>query len=226
VLLIATTIALSWLVMMAVHEFGHVLHAWLSGGSVQRVVLHPLAISRTDVAPNPHPQFVAWGGAVWGSLIPLALLVSGGYLLPRYRFLLAFFAGFCCLANGLYLAAGSFTGAGDAGDLLRHGAASWQLILIGLPLSAAGLWLWNGLGPSFGYGPAAKPIDKRLAIKLALALVLWILVTLILSARWTCVSSRSSRGLPVAPREETIGLPQLHSTTTLFRVRSPFERRS
>jgi hypothetical protein len=183
VLLIVVTIALSWLLMMAVHEFGHVLHAWLSGGTVQRVVLHPLSISRTDVAPSPHPQFVAWGGAVWGSLIPLGLLVAGAYLVPKYRFLIAFFAGFCCLANGLYLAAGSFVGAGDAGDLLRHGAASWQLILVGLPLSAVGLWLWDGLGPSFGYGPAAKSIDRRLTIKLALAIASWILITFALSAR-------------------------------------------
>jgi hypothetical protein len=182
-LLIATTIALSWLLMMAVHELGHVLHAWFSGGVVQRVVLHPLSISRTDVAPNPHPQFVAWGGAIWGALIPLGLLGVGSYLIPKYRFLLAFFAGFCCLANGLYLAAGSFTGAGDAGVLLRHGAATWQLVLFGLPLCAVGLWLWNGLGASFGYGPAAGNVDRRLIMSLALALTFWILITSILSAR-------------------------------------------
>jgi hypothetical protein len=55
-------VALSWLAMQAVHEFGHMLHAWLSGGRVVQVVLHPLAISRTDVEPNPSPQFVVWGG--------------------------------------------------------------------------------------------------------------------------------------------------------------------
>ena len=56
--LIVATGALSWLAMMIVHEFGHVLHAWFSGANVVKVVLHPLAISRTDVAPNPHPLFV------------------------------------------------------------------------------------------------------------------------------------------------------------------------
>ena len=69
--LIAATCCLSWLAMMALHEFGHMLHAWLSGGHVAKVVLHPLAISRTDVSPNSHPLFVVWGGPVWGTVLPL-----------------------------------------------------------------------------------------------------------------------------------------------------------
>lgn len=169
--------------MMAVHELGHVLHAWFSGGEVQRVVLHPLSISRTDVSPNPHPRFVAWGGALWGTVLPLAILGLGAIFVPPYRPLLAFFAGFCCIANGLYLAAGSFTGAGDAGDLLRHGAAQWQLVLFGLPACALGLWLWNGIGPSFGLGRANGAVDRRLAILLAVALGIWAVFTALVSAR-------------------------------------------
>src|SRR5437899_1075551 len=60
-LLIASTLAVSWLGMMVVHEFGHVLFAWLSGGTVARVVLSPLEFSRTDLEKNQHPLFVAWG---------------------------------------------------------------------------------------------------------------------------------------------------------------------
>jgi hypothetical protein len=129
VLLVILVIAISWLAMMAVHELGHVVHAMVSGGQVERVVLHPLAISRTDVSPNPHPLFVAWGGAVWGTLLPLALFAVVRVAAPKNSYLAAFFAGFCCLANGLYLAAGSFGRVGDAGDLLRHGAQQWQLWL-------------------------------------------------------------------------------------------------
>lgn len=171
-LLVISTLGLSWLAMMAVHELGHVLNAWTSGGHVERVVLHPLAISRTDVSPNPHPLWVAWGGALWGTMIPLLLLKVARLRPWRHQFLAAFFAGFCCLANGLYLAAGSFDRVGDAGDLLRHGTAQWQLIAFGLPLAALGLWLWNGLGPHFGWSAGAKPIDRRLAINLAVALAL------------------------------------------------------
>ena len=170
VLLIVAVLGLSWLGMMAVHELGHILNAWLSGGRVVRVVLHPLAISRTDVTPNPHPQFVAWGGAVLGTLGPLAMLAIGRLVIPRYSYLLAFFAGFCCLANGLYLAIGSFAAIGDAGDLLRHGAPRWELIFFGVPFSVLGLWLWNGLGRHFGFGTAAGNVDRTAAAGLAIAL--------------------------------------------------------
>ncbi len=185
VLLIALTVALSWLAMMAVHELGHVLHAKLSGGTVERVVLHPLAISRTDVSPNPRPLFVAWGGAIWGTMIPFVLLVVVHSTARRYAYLAAFFAGLCCLANGLYLAAGSFGGVGDAGDLLRHGAAQWQLLLSGVPVSILGLWLWNGLGPHFGLGPTKgqvpDQVDRRMVVYLAGALIFVVVLELSLA---------------------------------------------
>jgi hypothetical protein len=183
VLLIVSTIGLSWLGMMAVHELGHVFGAWLSGGRVVDVVLHPLAISRTDVAPNPHPRFVAWSGPLFGTFVPLAMLTFGRLTASRYHYLLAFFAGFCCVANGLYLAVGSFAAVGDAGDLLRHGAARWQLILFGVPATAVGFWLWNGLGSHFGVGPAAGQIDRRVAIALAIALLIVVMLGLFLSPR-------------------------------------------
>ncbi|HYW78763.1 MAG TPA: hypothetical protein VE890_04265, partial [Thermoguttaceae bacterium] len=68
VLLIVAATGFSWLMMMVLHEAGHVLHAWLSGGHVVRVVLDPLSFSRTDVLPNPHPLWVVVGGPLWGCL--------------------------------------------------------------------------------------------------------------------------------------------------------------
>lgn len=63
-ILIGSTLLGSWLGMQAVHELGHVAGAWLTGGRVERVVLHPLTISRTDLATNPHPLPVVWAGPV------------------------------------------------------------------------------------------------------------------------------------------------------------------
>jgi hypothetical protein len=179
--LIVSLVGLSWPAMMAVHELGHVLHALVSGGSVVRVVLHPLAISRTDVSPNPHPQFVAWGGAVWGTILPLALFVITRWLTPKYAYLVAFFAGFCAVANGLYLAGGSLSGASEAGDLLRSGAAIWQLLAFGLSATIMGLWLWNGIGPSFGLGVAGGKVDRAVAVAVAIAFVAVVVVELLLS---------------------------------------------
>src|SRR5262249_19227175 len=71
VLLIATTLANAWLLMQAVHEFGHVLGGWMTGGHIRQVVLHPLTISRTDLDVNPVPLLVCWAGPVLGAVLPL-----------------------------------------------------------------------------------------------------------------------------------------------------------
>jgi len=139
----------SWVGMMLTHECGHVLHAWLSGGKIAHVSLPLAGFSRTDVAPNPHPQFVAWGGAVWGCFTPL-LLLAAACRFARPRRLLLFFAGFCLIANGAYLAVGLPLRAGDAGDLVRHGAPPWTLVAFGVITVPLGLAFWHLLGPRFG----------------------------------------------------------------------------
>ena len=157
--LVASTLMLSWLAMQAVHEAGHVLAAWASGEAVHRVVLHPLAISRTDVTHDRHPRIVAWGGPVVGATLPL-----GMFALARRRrlsYLLRFFAGFCLVANGAYLGVGAFDGVGDAGDLLRFGASRWSLVAFGLAAAPSGLALWHGLGPHFGLAPARGDVEPE-----------------------------------------------------------------
>lgn len=163
-LLIAATLAASWWGMMTVHEAGHVAAAIATGGTVQEVELAPWAISRTDVSPNPSPLVVVWSGPVAGVMLPLIVWLVARKIMPTVAPLLRFFAGFCLLANGAYLAFGSLNHIGDAGDLLRHGAAAWQLWLFGIVCMPAGLWLWNGLGSSFGMGANVEPVDRRVAI--------------------------------------------------------------
>lgn len=135
-----------WLAMLATHEAGHVLHAWISGGRVERVVLPLFGFSRTDLAENPWPLFVAWGGALWGCLLPAGMWGVTVAIRPRLSGWLQFFTGFCLIANGAYLAAGSMIEAGDTGDLLRHGAPLWTLIASGILGIIGGLWLWHVLG--------------------------------------------------------------------------------
>lgn len=77
---VIAVLGLSWLGMMATHEFGHVAAAKLTGGSVVRVVLHPATISRTDVSPNPSPLVVASAGPVLGCLIPALLILAVRWL--------------------------------------------------------------------------------------------------------------------------------------------------
>lgn len=151
-------LAIAWYAMMALHETGHVLHAWLSGGQVQRVVLPLADFSRTDVGPNPAPRFVAWGGAIWGCLLPLGLW--GLWRARRWRDgrAIQFVAGFCCIANGCYLGAGVFLPVGDARDLMVLGTPRWALGCFGIAALTAGLYLWHRLGPNFGlYASGSVP---------------------------------------------------------------------
>src|SRR5437868_4041961 len=117
--------------MQEVHELGHVLGAWATGGKVNRVVLSPMTISRTDVTNNRRPLIVAWAGPTFGVILPL-LVWGGMHAAGRpSAFVLRFFAGFCLIANGLYIGLGSFGRIGDCGEMLRHGSAPWQLWLFG-----------------------------------------------------------------------------------------------
>ncbi|MBA3697293.1 MAG: M50 family metallopeptidase [Planctomycetes bacterium] len=164
VLLLATFLPWCWLMMMVVHELGHVLAAWMTGGTVERVVLHPWAISRTDLSHNPQPLSVSWAGAVVGSVVPvLVWLIAQASRIPLAPFT-RFFAGFCLVTNGVYLGMGAWTGDGDAGDLIAAGAAVWQLVLFGVGALASGLWLWHGLGPAFGFSGRQEAITHRSVI--------------------------------------------------------------
>ncbi|MBX3438686.1 MAG: M50 family metallopeptidase [Planctomycetaceae bacterium] len=161
ILIMGSLLPLCWLGMMAVHELGHAAAAWATGGTVTKVVLHPLGISRTDVAPNPHPLAVAWAGPMFGMLLPLLLWQAcKAAQLPGVH-VLQFFAGFCLIANGAYLAGGSIQGIGDAGDLLRWGAPLWSLWVFGALTMPLGLFLWHGLGRHFGIGPHAVQIPNE-----------------------------------------------------------------
>jgi hypothetical protein len=174
-LLIVSTAVLSWLLMQAIHELGPCVAAWVTGGTVTKVVLHPLSISRTDVEPNPRPLIVAWGGPILGSLIPLILWAVTEAAKQQTRYLWRFFCGFCLLANGLYIGIGSLGAIGDAGDLVRYGSSIGMLWLFGLVTAPAGFMVWNGLGPAFGIGTQAPPVPAKLAYFVA-GLLLMVLI--------------------------------------------------
>jgi hypothetical protein len=180
--LIAATLGFSWLAMQVVHEFGHVVAAAASGGRVAEVVLHPAAISHTRLAANPHPLLVVWMGPLVGTVLPLAATVlARAYLLPGW-YIVQFFAGFCLIANGAYLAFGSLGGVGDAGDLLRYGTPTWLLWLFGVITIPIGLRLWDDLGPHFGLGSSAGHVDRAAAYVMLAGLILLIVVEVAFSS--------------------------------------------
>ena len=162
-LLIGSTLAASWWGMMLVHETGHMIAAWCTGGGIVGWELKPWAISRTDVRPNPSPLVVAWAGPLFGTLVPIVLAIAASYLKRSVSAYVWFFAGFCLITNGAYLAFGSFDGVGDAGDILRAVSMRWPLWLFGVVAMPLGLWCWHGLGSAFGIGDGAKSVTRRQA---------------------------------------------------------------
>jgi hypothetical protein len=162
-ILVVSTVLGSWLGMQAAHELGHVLGAFLTGGKIAAVVLHPLTISHTELIDNPHPLIVVWAGPLVGVMLPLILW--GLLELKRVpgAFVARFFAAFCLISNGAYLGAGSFVGAGDCGEMLRQGSPVWTLRVFGAVAVPIGFWLWSGQGPKFGLGDAQGKVSHSVA---------------------------------------------------------------
>lgn len=179
--LIATTFLSAWLLMQGVHELGHVLAGILTGGEIRAVVLHPLEISRTDLGTNPSPLIVCWAGPLFGAIAPIGVWLLASWKQAACAFWLKFQAGFCLIANGAYLAVGANEGIGDAGDLQRYGSPAWLLFLFGAATIPIGLWMWNGLGRTFGLGQQADVISWRPALISSSVLTATIVLELIFS---------------------------------------------
>jgi hypothetical protein len=176
--LIVSVLLGSWLGMQAVHEMGHVVAAWATGGRVARVVLHPLTISRTDLDHNPRPLVVVWAGPLSGVLVPVVAWAVAWVLRVPGVYLLRFFAGFCLIANGAYIGVGSLENIGDPGEMLRHGSPAWTLWAFGVAAMSVGLWLWHGQGKHFGLGPAGGQVSLRAAYGCLAGVVVGIIIEL------------------------------------------------
>jgi len=162
--LIVTFLGFCWLGFQAVHELGHVAGAWLSGGKVVKVVLHPCAISRTDVEPNPHPLFVVWAGPLVGTILPLMAFLVVARLRTPGVYLFRFFAGSCLIGNGCYIGLGWIDRVGDTGVMLAHGSEPWMCISFGLASVPSGLSHWHRQGPYFGLGPSKGKVGRSAVV--------------------------------------------------------------
>jgi len=146
ILFIVSLAGISWLGMMAFHELGHVCGAVLTGATIERVVLSPLTISRTDIGVNPNPALVVWMGPVLGCVLPLTIFAMVPQRNVMLRQVAQFFAGFCLIANGSYIAVGAIDRVGDCRQMLDAGSPLWTLCAFGALTIPVGFWLWHRLG--------------------------------------------------------------------------------
>ena len=141
----AATVLVWWWLMMAVHELGHVLGCCLSGATIEAVVLWPWTISETVRSGSAAPLLDTWAGPLFGAGLPVVLWWALRRRPFDLRTWVGGWAGFCLVANGVYLGVGWLDQVGDAGDLLRLGMPAYVLALSGAVLVAAGLALWHVL---------------------------------------------------------------------------------
>ncbi len=169
--------------MQLLHETGHVIGALTSGGTVEQVILNPLQFSRTDLSRNPKPLYVAWSGPIFGATAPLVIVAAVWRYKTWWKQLVCFFAGFCLLANGLYLGVGGFITAGDANDILRFGAMLWQLVAFGAICTILGLVMWHRLGPKLGLVKLEAEIStKNAPLVSAISFAILLIAEIIYSA--------------------------------------------
>lgn len=164
--------------MQVVHELGHVLGAVCTGAEINRLVLHPLSLSRTELASNPSPLVVVWLGPLLGVLLPLALWAGVRLVSESWAPFLRFFAGFCLIANGVYIAFGPADLVSDTGQMLAHGTPRWLMLVFGVSSLAAGLGLWNGQGRHFGM--EGQAVEGKRALLVFFGLCLLVVVELII----------------------------------------------
>lgn len=162
--------------MQAVHEFGHVLGAWLTNSEVKKIALHPFIISRTDIIHNQNPLFVVWAGPIIGSVLPLIIFWAAKFFQSPMIYLFRFFAGFCLVANGVYIAFGPADGGADTGVMLQHGSPRWIMMFFGVLTAVLGLYLWNRQGEHFGLGNANGKVSRN-AVMISASLLIVIAVT-------------------------------------------------
>jgi len=119
ILYFAVVLITAWCVMLLAHEAGHLLGGYLSGATLREFELRPWKLPYSLHNPNPHPLITLWAGPVLGVVGPLLVLAIWSTAVTRL------IAGFCLLANGVYLAVGGLTGDRflDTAQLLEAGAS-------------------------------------------------------------------------------------------------------
>ena len=94
-----------------------------------------------------------------------------------------FFAGFCLLANGAYIAVGSFDRIGDCGVMLEHGSPLWTLLLFGILTIPTGFLLWHRLGSVKQFLAGPSMVDPVVAYTLLGALIVMLALEFTISSR-------------------------------------------
>ena len=132
-----------WVFGIVLHELGHAIAMWVTGGIVDRITIAPFSWSYTYYESTPkYPQLTTWSGVLIGAAIGLIVLLgirknTTPYLIPFI------FLGFSPLLNGggYYIVDTFISNQGDAFSLLQSGVPKYVVLGVGLLLLAMGVYV-------------------------------------------------------------------------------------
>lgn len=142
-LLLLWSLAFGYNASITLHELGHAIAYWTTGGTVEDIIIHPFSWSYCiPGSVSEYPNFTTWGGVVFGTIMGLMLVA----LVWRWRgpyVMLAFMTGVvACLHNGFYLIFSCLAESqGDSMILIYGGTPKAVIIAAGLLMFGTGLIL-------------------------------------------------------------------------------------
>lgn len=90
--------------------------------------------------------------------------LASAFKLPG-QYMFRFFAGFCLVANGVYIGIGwALSDGADPSVMTENGSPRWLLVLFGLLAAPLGLYLWHRQGPHFGLAEAKGKVNMCAAL--------------------------------------------------------------
>ncbi len=152
-LFIFGSFSFGWILGIVLHELGHAVAMWLTGGIVDRITITPFSWSYTYYGSTPkYPQFTTWSGTLLGSLFgAIILLISSKKATPYVVPFL--FMGVSPMLNGggYYVIDPFISKRGDPTSLVRSGVPMYIVLGVGILLLALGAYLvvryihWSGI---------------------------------------------------------------------------------
>lgn len=142
ILLLFGCTAIGYNLTTMLHELGHALSLWLTGGRVERITLNPFSWSCTYyAAPPTHPILTSCAGALSDMLLTMLLMIVASFLHYQLMRLMLVITGIVAIAHsGIYAIIDTMAcSGGDPTTLIQAGVSQIAIFAIGALLIAVSI---------------------------------------------------------------------------------------
>ena len=145
----------AWVLFVTIHELGHAIAMWTTGGIVEKITINPFSWSYTYYGSSPkYPIFTSAAGAGFGILIGTLLVFLTYRKLNLYLMPIWLIGAVSFLHSGAYYIFDIlFDVGGDASRLLSLGVSNSFLLGLSILALISGSVLFLRLVPMFGLTP-------------------------------------------------------------------------